>query len=515
MQQTSVIIVGAGPTGLMAACQLQRLGIAYRIIDKKEGPTKESRALVVHARSLEIYEQMGLAQKALDQGQIIEKIQFSVKGKKVVQMPLGVVGKGLTAFPFLLVLEQSRNEALLYEYLQQQGGKVDWQTELTSLQQTESAVRVTIKNKEGEEMIKAAWLIAADGGRSEVRHQLQIPFEGKTYEHIFYVADTGINQPREQGTVSLQLSENAFLGFFPMKGTGRFRLLGILPPQFENAQPKTFEALVPAIQQQFTQPISFHDTSWFSIYHVHHRCMKNFRSGRVFFAGDAAHIHSPVGGQGMNTGLQDAYNLAWKIGYVIKGWASQNLLDSYNEERLPFAQQLVASTDRAFTVVTSNKWWAKFARLQLAPLILPLLLKQKELRLRGFITVSQIGIKYPSSGLTAQDAAHALSIKAGERFPYLLLENGKSGHSFLKELFFYAVFFALENEASFVQELEAIKGQHQGVLKLLDWSREEKIKQQLGVKKSTIILVRPDQYIGLITDKGTKAVDEYLQQLQA
>jgi 2-polyprenyl-6-methoxyphenol hydroxylase-like FAD-dependent oxidoreductase len=507
--KTNVLIIGAGPTGLMAACQLQRLGVDFVIIDKKQGPTRESRALVVHARSLEIFEQMGIAVEAVKQGEVLRKIQFIIKGKKLTELSLGDIGKGLSQFPYLLVLEQSKNEKLLFDYLTNNGGEVLWQTEMLSIKKSEEGCLVEAQNREKRFSIQADWVIAADGGKSTVRHYLNIPFEGSTYEHIFYVADTKLQWPWGHEILSLYLSRKAFLGLFPMQGRDRFRAIGILPTSFQNENPETFEQIIPGIQQDVEVPLHFSETNWFSVYRLHHRCVRRFKAGRVFFAGDAAHIHSPVGGQGMNTGLQDAYNLAWKLAYVIEGFASTQLLGTYEQERLPFARSLVATTDRAFTVTTSDKWYYRLLRLYIVPLFIPYAFLFYRIRQKAFKMVSQIGIRYINSDLTVNRLAHPLTVKAGERFPYMRSKDGESIYQLMKEPLFYALTFDLSGK-NLAKEVEAAQTDFP-FLQVLDLSGERTLIAQLRVKRNTIILVRPDHYIGLITDQGVKVMREYLR----
>jgi 2-polyprenyl-6-methoxyphenol hydroxylase-like FAD-dependent oxidoreductase len=507
--KTNVLIIGAGPTGLMAACLLQRLGIDWAILDKKEGLTRESRALVVHARSLEIFEQMGIAGEAVKQGEILKKIQFIIKGKKLTELSLGNIGEGMSQFPYLLVLEQSKNERLLYDYLTHNGGEVLWQTEMVSIKKSEEGCLVEAQNQGKHFSIQADWVIAADGGKSSVRHYLNIPFEGSTYEHIFYVADTRLKWQWGHEILSLYLSRKSFLGLFPMKGEDRFRVIGLLPVSFQNESPESFEQISPSVQQDIEVPLHFSETNWFSVYRLHHRCVRHFKAGRVFFAGDAAHIHSPVGGQGMNTGLQDAYNLAWKLAYVIEGFASTQLLSTYEQERLPFARQLVATTDRAFSVITSDKWYHRLLRLYLIPLFIPLAFLFHTIRRKAFKTVSQIGIRYINSDLTVNRLAHPLTVKAGERFPYMLSQNGESIYQLMKEPLFYALTFDLSGK-NLAKEVEAVQKDFP-FLQVLDLSSEKALIRQLRVKRNTIILVRPDHYIGLITDQGVKVMWEYLK----
>ncbi len=476
-------------------------------------PTKESRALIVHARTLEIYDHMGLANAALLQGNIVQKVHFIIKGKEVQEIQLGRIGEGLSPFPFLLVLEQSKNEELLYKALKGYGGDVLWNTEMLSVQQDEKNVCVVVRNGEEEFDIHADYVIAADGGSSAVRQALDIPFEGATYEHIFYVADTKLNKQWSHDVLTIYLSNQTFLGLFPMQGESRFRAIGILPVTFQNEHPQNFDQIAPHIQAQIEKQVNFSDVSWFSIYRLHHRCIEHFRKDRIFFAGDAAHIHSPAGGQGMNTGLQDAYNLAWKLAMVIQEIVDKKILDTYEQERLPFSRQLVRSTDKAFSLVTSGKWYHRVLRLGIVPVLLPLFFRLKRMRLKIFNTVSQIGIKYIQSDLTVNRVMQVLPVKAGQRFPFLKTEAGTSIYEMMKEPLFYAVVFTKGENDNLLKEVSDMEKHLAHMIRVIVLKDEPRIWQELKLKKDTIIIVRPDHYIGLITDEGWKVAGDYLRRL--
>ncbi|MBD0331662.1 MAG: FAD-dependent monooxygenase, partial [Chitinophagaceae bacterium] len=239
----------------------------------------------------------------------------------------------------------------------------------------------------------------------------------------------------------------------------------------------------------------------------------HFRKGRVFFAGDAAHIHSPVGGQGMNTGLQDAYNLAWKLAFVIKGWAKEGLLNTYEQERLPFAKKLLSTTDKAFYITTSQKWYYRFFRLRLMPFFIPFVFRFNRLRLQGFRTVSQIGIKYISSDLTVNRVSKLISIKAGERFPYFMMKDKASIYSIINDQIFHVLVFAISEHHAVMNEIDEVQKDFRRILKVTDMSNEKKIQKALNIKQNTLIVVRPDHYIGLITDEGVKVVRGYLSNI--
>jgi 2-polyprenyl-6-methoxyphenol hydroxylase-like FAD-dependent oxidoreductase len=511
--KTNVLIIGAGPTGLMAACQLRMQGVDCIVIDKKPGLSKESRALVVHARTLEVYQQMGIAKQAVSQGEVVRKAQFLVKDRKVQEVPLGILGEGASAFPYILILEQSRNEAILYEHLRQQGGDVLWQHEMLTVQQNETGVSVEVRHEGNFITIEADYLIAADGCHSHVRHHLDMPFEGSTYENIFFVADTRVDWYWGHSALSLYVGQKTFLAFFPMPGENRFRLVGILPKNFHNEHPASFDELVPYIRESIETKLEFRDTNWFSVYRLHHRCMKHFRAGRVFFAGDAAHVHSPAGGQGMNTGLQDAHNLAWKLSWVLKGCASESLLDTYEQERLPFARELIRSTDQVFGMMTSSKWYHRILRLYVLPYLVPLVFRFQGLRLKMFRTFSQIAVRYISSDLTVNRVSQSLKVKSGERFPFLCNANGDCLYDMMNEGSFQALVFSPNQNEGFLESINSLLPQYRKIVTITDLSGEKKLLQSLNITRDTVILVRPDHYVGLVTDEGLKVVKDYLKRI--
>jgi 2-polyprenyl-6-methoxyphenol hydroxylase-like FAD-dependent oxidoreductase len=522
---TKVLIAGAGPTGLMMACQLARFGIDFIIIDKNPGPSEKSKALAVQARSLEIYEQMGIAGKAIEQGHKSKGANLVVKGKKIQRIPFGDIGKQFSAYPFLHILEQNKNESLLIEYLGQKNISVKWNTELVNFSQSEKEVKVMVKIKNEQQEIIADWLIGADGGKSPVRHLLNLKFEGDTYENIFYVADTRVEWDLGYNELLGYLSQKTLTAFFPMKGEKRFRLVGILPEQFQDEENVTFSDIESVIKNSIETKIDFSDTKWFSVYRLHHRCVSHFRGGRCFLAGDAAHIHSPAGGQGMNTGLQDTYNLAWKLALVIKKIAGENLLDSYNEERLPLAKRLVKTTDRVFAFGVSRNAFTRFVRLNIFPVFIRWLMSKKFFQRISFKNVSQIAIHYRKSFLSKSQLQNPSSeFKAGDRVPYCFifseeLKKTVSLHELLKEPAFHILIFSKNNsEKENITPLEAFFNKNfQGLFKIVFISYHEKNKdafEKTGVKKNTLLcIVRPDNYAGYLSDKiNTDEIKLYLKE---
>src|SRR5882762_2960425 len=261
---------------------------------------------------------------------------------------------------------QDDNERIMGEHLRNWGMAVQWNTELTGIRQEPGHVTATLKQPDGSiREVRTAYVAGCDGGHSAVRELCGITFPGAAYEHVFFVADTEATGPMVAEELNVYLWREGFHLFFPMRGKDRWRVIGILPKKLQGRDDVTFEELSPDIRREAGANLNFKECSWFSIYHIHHRAAEKFRDRRCFLLGDAAHVHSPVGGQGMNTGLQDAYNLAWKLALVVKGHADAALLDSYEAERIPVAQRLLATTDRAFMLVVSDRWIAGLFRTRI------------------------------------------------------------------------------------------------------------------------------------------------------
>lgn len=398
---TNVLIVGAGPTGLMLANQLGRRGIDAQIIDRHSGPAQQTRAMAVHARTLEIYSKLGIAERALELGQRGGGANLWVEGERRARIPLGDIGKSLSPFPFVLMLGQDDNERILGEHLRNWGMAVQWNTELIALEQAPERVMATLRWPDGStRVVEAAYVAGCDGGRSVVRELSGITFPGEPYEHVFFVADTEATGPMVPEELNVYLWRDGFHLFFPMRGPDRWRVIGILPRHLLGKDDLSFEDAAPAIRHEAGAALSFKSCSWFSTYRISHRRAEHFRDRRCFLLGDAAHVHSPMGGQGMNTGLQDAYNLAWKLALVVSARADAALLDSYEAERLPVAQRLLETTDRAFRLVVSDTWIAGIFRQRLMARIAAIAMNREGMRKLAFRTLSQTGIRYRNSPLS-------------------------------------------------------------------------------------------------------------------
>ncbi|MEW5675197.1 FAD-dependent monooxygenase [Flavobacterium enshiense] len=492
--KTDVLIIGAGPTGLMMANQLQRFGIDFIIMDSKEGPTEQSRAIAVTARSMEIYQQMGLSDHILDEGTPINSFNLYFFGKKKAEIKINEIGKGLTDFSFLFAFEQSKNEQLLYENLLRKGNNVIWNTEFSNLTQTDNDIVTIAFHNDDVKKIKSQYVVACDGAKSPIRHQLNFTFEGGTYENKFYVADTVLDWILEYDKLIIAPTNKNFCGFFPLKGERKYRVLGTLPKEFHQKENLTFKEIENEIKKTLGLPLTFEKINWFSVYNLHHRKVNNFRNKRVFLAGDSAHIHSPAGGQGMNTGLQDAYNLAWKLAYVLKDFAKEEILETYNEERIPFAKWLMRFTDRAFNIMTSDKWHiALFRKTILIPMI-RFVLSSDLLKPTVFKTVSQIRYSYNGKKLSVNESRQKLKFDAGDRLPY---KNEKGYYSQFSSEGFYLLHI---NDSKLHPQIEAeIKSLTPFPVTFYEDSLSM-FWRNLGVTSELFILLRPDNYMGYLFD---------------
>ncbi len=408
-----VLVVGAGPTGLMLANWLTRLGVQVLVVDGKDGPTRESRALVVQARSLEIYDQLGIGDQVLEAAHRAEALSPGSGARVFGRIPLGALGRGVTPYPFIEVLEQSRNEEILYDNLRKLGGDVVWETPVTAVTQVEEGIEAKV----GNHTVRARFCVGCDGSNSAVRKARRIAFEGVTNAHRFYVLDAVAATGLVTDAVNVRPGGRDFLLAFPMPGEGNWRLIGVVRDEEWGGAPDEEEARA-RLRERFA--VTYTEARWFATYRVHHRIAAAFRDGPFFLAGDAGHVHSPVGGQGMNTGLQDAHNLAFKLADVLHGRRRDNWLDRYEAERRPVAKTLVATTDRLFQAITSDRPVARALRTALIPLIAPVavrVLPRASGGSRLFQYVSQVRIHYPV-GPEARSADGGRDPVIGRRLPW-------------------------------------------------------------------------------------------------
>jgi 2-polyprenyl-6-methoxyphenol hydroxylase-like FAD-dependent oxidoreductase len=501
--EVPVLIVGAGPTGLVLALWLTRLGVNVRIIDKTAEPGTTSRALAVSARTLELYRQLGMADPLVEGGVKVPGANFWVQGTQVARLPLDRLGAGLTPYPFALIFPQDAHERVLIDRLDALGVRVERRTELVGFDQQGDAVRATLRRVDGaEETCTASYLAGCDGAHSTVRGALAIGFPGGTYSDIFFVADVDGSGPATNGEIHVDLGRSDFLAVFPLKGTGRVRLVGTV---LERPVDERGQLAFDDVRHRVVGHLKFaiNRVNWFSTYHVQHRVAASFRQGRAFLLGDAAHVHSPVGGQGMNTGIGDAVNLAWKLAAVLNGGADDRLLDTYEPERIGFARRLVATTDRVFAVVTDQGPIAWRVRTRLLPLVAPLLFRLAAVRRFLFRTVSQTGVSYPDSELSAGAAG---SVRGGDRLPWV--ETAPNGDNFAP---LTALAWQVHVYGEPKRGLAEACAELGLPLELFAWQPE---MGRSGLMHGALYLVRPDGYVALVVPDGdAERLGRYFQRL--
>jgi len=500
-RNTDVLIVGAGPTGLVLALWLARVGVRVRIVDKTAEAGTTSRAMAVQARTLEFYTQLGIADAVVAAGRKTMAANMWVTGKRVAHVVLGEIGTGLSPFPYALTFPQDEHERLLIARLAEAGVEVERQTELLRFEETADGVIGHLRHADGkEETCTAAYIAGCDGARSTIREALEIGFPGGTYEHMFYVADVQASGESINGELHVALDRTDFLVVFPLKGDGRARLIGTIRQELEaQAEKLTWEDVNSRVIEWFR--IDVEKVNWFSTYRVHHRVADRFRKGRAFLLGDAAHIHSPVGGQGMNTGIGDAVNLAWKLAAVVQGRANAALLDSYEPERIGFARTLVATTDQAFTSVTSSGAMARLIRLHIVPLLLPLFFSFKAARRLMFRRVSQTSIHYEGSSLSV---GWTETVEGGDRLPWVQHANGEKDNFVPLASLDWQVH--IYGEAT--KEMRAVCESRRLPLHVFSWRAE---MRRTGLWRNAAYLIRPDGYVGLADAvASTAAVTSYL-----
>ena len=475
-----VLVVGAGPTGLVLALWLTRHGIRVRIVDKATQAGTTSRALVVHARTLEEYQAFGIAQDVLAASRKFVAVNLWVEGRKRARAPFGDFGRGLSPFPYAVIYPQDEHEKMLEAKLREYGVRVERGVEAVSFEEDrEHYVATRLRRADGgESRCRSAFLAGCDGAHSFVRESIHAGFPGGTYSHLFYVADVRAAGPVADGELHVALDRADFLGIFPLKADGHLRLVGTVD---ENAAREHGKLRWEDVSGEILKAmrIDVQEVHWFSTYHVHHRVARCFREGRVFLLGDAAHIHSPVGAQGMNTGIGDAVNLAWKLAAVLRGRAAERLLDTYEIERIAFARRLVESTDEAFVFATRDGPIARFVRLHVVPALIPAAFRREFMLRFMFRTLSQVNIQYRMSPMSGGRAG---GLHAGDRLPW-------AGENFAPL-------------ATLDWQVHVYGATRPGLAELCDrrgialhefgWDEEA---QAAGFGRDALYLVRPDGYI--------------------
>jgi 2-polyprenyl-6-methoxyphenol hydroxylase-like FAD-dependent oxidoreductase len=391
-----VLVVGAGPTGLVLAADLLARGISMRIIDKGNGVNLETRAIAIHARALEVLDMMGLAERFVDHGQAVRWFSFYTDGRPRLSLDLARNG---TRFPFLLDIPQHQTEALLRERVAELGGVIEPGTELTSLCDGPAGVTAKVRDASGRtRVITAGHAVGCDGAHSRVRHELGLPFRGHPYPQDWLLADVRLDWDRGDNEVHAFFRADATpLIAFPMRGH-RWRLVVPLAGDRVPGAPDLDE-IQRLVDQRAPEPVAVSDPTWLASFHCHRRSTDTYRRGHVLLAGDAVHIHTPAGGQGMNTGITDAHNLGWKLALVASGRAPAQLLDSYGQEREPVAAQVLRLTH---TLVRFGTMTHPVQRA-LRDAIIPAAFRIGPVHRRAVRRFTQVNVGYPASSLAKAD----------------------------------------------------------------------------------------------------------------
>jgi 2-polyprenyl-6-methoxyphenol hydroxylase-like FAD-dependent oxidoreductase len=495
MNATPVLIAGAGPTGLVLALSLARRGVSFRIIDEADGPGEHSRAMVVQARTLEFYQQFGFADELIAEGIVVPQLRMRVtdrgqRPREVLSLKFRDIGAGISPFPFALTYPQDDHEKFLGKKLDELGVRVEWNTRLAAMSPFDSAqgdnrgdnaaVTATIEGPGGNEEIAAQYLCGCDGAHSVVRTALGVGFAGTTYDQHFFVCDAKIAGDFITDLI-FTLGEDTLVLILPVRSSGMHRLIGLVPAGVSNGESVTFDAIRDRIEPFLGIKVS--EVNWFATYRVHHRVAEKFRVGPVFILGDAAHIHSPVGGQGMNTGIGDAVNLGWKLADAIRGRTARGVLDSFEEERIGFARALVETTDRAFTAIIARGERGELTRRVMLPLIMRFATRFAAVRHALFRIVSQTRIRYRHSSLSEGKAGAVLG---GDRLLWVA-----SLHNFAP---LCSLDWQLHAYGQTGPNVGASCARLGVPVYSFPWNEDAR---RAGFPRDAMYLVRPDGYVGL------------------
>ncbi|PZF86090.1 FAD-dependent monooxygenase [Jiangella anatolica] len=414
-----VLVVGAGPTGLALAATLRRYGVRFRVVDAALDRVHESRALAIQPRTLEVLAGLGVTGQLVAHGNRTVRLRLHA-GRRTVSMPLFDIGLDDTAYPYLLFLSQAETERILVDHLAQHDIRPERGVELVGMEQHGDGVSCRLRSAGvAAEVVTARYVVGCDGAHSAVRTLTGIGFEGLAYPQTFVLADLEADGI-EPGAAHAFVGGRGILFFFPLATPVSWRILTMRPPDAPAPErgAVTLSELQALVDAATTSPVRLHDPLWATDFRIANRGATRYRSGRVFLAGDAAHIHSPAGAQGMNTGIQDAVNLGWKLGLVATGRGSPALLDTYEPERAPVGRRVLRFTDRAFTIATSANPLIRTARTRIVPAVAPLATRFRRIRGYGFRTLAQLAIHYRHSPLSAHGTRRlGRGLRPGDRLP--------------------------------------------------------------------------------------------------
>ena len=497
-----ILIVGAGPTGLTMACELARYGISFRIIEQKTERTQTSNALGIQTRTLELLDDMGIVDRFLAVGNKVFAAHLHAEGKDIARLPLDQLD---SFYQFILMVPQSTTEKILEERLAELGQMVSRETRLISFAETANGITATLQKNNKKEVVNAQYLIACDGSHSSIRENLLIPFPGEDIPQQFVVADTTLKTNLPNDELTIFFSRKKIIAFFPIE-TERYRIVANLGKKTKKqVSPETISQI---IEKRSRGLFILKNTTWISSFWIHSNVIKNMQRGNVFFAGDSAHIHSPVGGQGMNTGIQDVYNLAWKLSLVVRGRGQTRLLESYEMERHPVIKAIVTLTEKATKfMLTANP-----LLVGLRNFLMPTVAKIPAFRKKIAGRLTQLAISYKKSPIiNYHSVMSSKSPQPGERAPDVVL----NAHTRLANIFrgthhtllFFTGLSPTEKDLDDIHKMsECLESRYPHLIKTgILSSKENKnyvfdeqlsAHQRYHVTYPGVYVIRPDQHIG-------------------
>jgi 2-polyprenyl-6-methoxyphenol hydroxylase-like FAD-dependent oxidoreductase len=503
-----VLVVGAGPVGLVAAIDLARRGVPVRVIDKMPEPTDESRAVVLHARSLELLDQLGVLEEIAATGVKTTGAQMHARGSVLGRVGFDTID---SPFPYSITIPQTDTERILRDRLAGLGVEIERGVIYTGLEQDDTEVRASLTHPDGTtEVAHVPWLLGADGAKGAVRHSLGLKLEGVFKGERFLMGDVDADYAHEKESFHIFFSPGDAVGMlFPMAGR-RVRVICQIAADTTQTREPTLEWLQQTVDEREME-VALVSSRWLTTFEIHHAQVPRYRTGRAFLAGDAAHVHSPAGGLGMNTGIQDAFNLTWKLAAAVRGEAGDALLDSYHAERHPVAADVITFTTALTKAGTLESPFAREAR----NLVMKAALRMPLARHSMANEIEQMTVEYRYSPLATSShrgpvrAGDAVRAVAGVDLWPALAHRDPTGSG-------YALVLVADEAGAFpvyaapagAREIRVAPATGEGVL--ADPGRRVAARYGLD-KRGGAILVRPDGYVAALADADHLAeIDDYL-----
>lgn len=476
---TDILIVGAGPVGLFLATECARRGIRARIIESKPALSVHSKALAIFSRTLEIFDMAGVVEPFVDIANRVTSIHVKSHEHQLAQMAFEPKN---SVYPYIAMVPQNITESILAQKLSDYGRNIEFNTRFVLAEEEDKGVKVTIEKGGVQQELRATYVVGCDGAHSTVRNLLKLDFEGGEYKDQFMLADIHVEDTINHKELLLCPHEDGPLAIFPMSDS-HCRIVATVSEAPGDAPDMAMVERL--LAERASQDIKPSDLIWSSYFHIHHRHVSSLRQGRFFVAGDAAHVHSPFGGQGMNTGLQDAWNLVWKLDLNLRGIGGEILLNSYTDERMPVIKHVIHITDFLTRAMASRNQLVQSMRNVVLPLVSKLTPFQNAL----VDTLSELGIKYNRSPIVDGPGEHYFDSSLG-------------GGEGIKSR--YILLIGDQLDAPFVKKTEALINHWQDRLELR------------RIEGHAMRLVRPDGYLAYVgsdddNDKTLKNINSMMQ----